>query len=122
LEWKNKNVTAALYVPYLFECVVPGIMEKWPRRGNQCIQIQEDNAPSHISPEEFQEQWLVLKPILEEVHGGGLEFHMYFQPANSPDINLNDLAFFVSAKAGYWKNPGRNIDEMVVRLAGIFEN
>jgi hypothetical protein len=65
LEWKNKNVTAALYAQeYLFECVVPDIMEKWPRGGNRSIQIQEDNAPSHISPEEFQEEWLALKPML----------------------------------------------------------
>jgi hypothetical protein len=46
LEWKNKKLTAALYVQYIFECVVPAIMQKWPTRGgNISIQIQEDNAP-----------------------------------------------------------------------------
>jgi hypothetical protein len=41
---------------------------------------------------------------------------------NGPDVNMKNIAFFVSAKADYWKNPGRNIDEMVERLAVIFEN
>jgi hypothetical protein len=65
-----------------------------------------------------------LKPILEEVHGGGLnwEFCLYCQPATSPDGNLNDLAFFVSTKPENWKNPGRNIAEMVMRFVAIFEN
>jgi hypothetical protein len=45
------------------------------------IQIQEDNASSHISPEESSKNnaWLVLKPIFEEVQ--------------------------------YWKNPGRSSDD-----------
>jgi hypothetical protein len=38
-------------------------------------------------------------------------------------IYLNHITFFGSAKAEYWKNPGRNIDEMVVKLAALlFEN
>ena len=56
------------------------------------------------------------------MHGGGLDwdFYLYSQPANSPDTNLCDLAYFASAKAQYWKNPGDNINEMVERLAEIF--
>ena len=122
LEWKNKNVTAVVYTEYLFERIIPDIMDKWPRDGNLRIHLQQDNAPSHISPEEFREEWLLMKPVLEDVHGGGLDwdFYLYSQPANSPDTNLNDLAYFASAKAQYWKNPGDNINEMVERLAEIF--
>jgi hypothetical protein len=48
---------------------------------------------------------------------------LFILPAcKQPRCKLNDLAFFVSAKTEYWKNLGRNIEEMVVRLVAIFEN
>ena len=33
------------------------------------------------------------------------EFILFNQPADSPDLNMNDLAFFVSSKALNWKDP-----------------
>jgi hypothetical protein len=123
LEWKNKNVTAEICTECLFERVITDVMGKWPRDGDLRICIQQDNAPSHISPEEFREEWLLMKPVLEDAHGGGLDWDFYLccQPPNSPDNNLDDLAHFVSAKADCWKNPGDNIDEMVERSVENFE-
>jgi hypothetical protein len=50
------------------------------------------------------------------------EISLFNQPANSPDLDMNDLAFFVSSKAEYWKDPARTIGGMIRKMAEIFDN
>jgi hypothetical protein len=63
---------------------------------------------------------------LQNIHGGGLdwELSLYCQPANSPDMNVNDLCFFASIQSLQSlqsHNPINNLDEMIQRLAAIYE-
>jgi hypothetical protein len=107
------------YTLYIIEQVFPRIMERWPR-ANRTIQLQQDNAKPHLSPEEFAE-------VYEENHehfGGNLmwEISLFNQPANSPDLNLNDLAFFVSTKAQYWKDPAQTLGGMILKMEEIYFN
>jgi hypothetical protein len=46
--------------------------------------------------------WLVLEGCLV------WEFSLFNQPANIPDLNLNDLALLVSSKVQYWKDPAHS--------------
>ena len=59
---------------------------------------------------------------LERVLGGDLvwEFILFNQPANSKDLNMNGLAFFVSAKSMCWKDPARTVGGMIQKMAHIF--
>jgi hypothetical protein len=61
---------------------------------------------------------------LQRVFGGDLiwKILLFNQPANSPDLNLNDLAFFVSSKAQYWKDPAQTLGGMILKMEEIYLN
>jgi hypothetical protein len=124
LEWKDLRMDKPRYTMYLLEQVIPAIMERWPR-GNRIIRLQQDNASTpHLSPEAFDEVYAEHREHLQRVFEGGLiwEILLFNQPANSPDLNMNDLAFFVSSKAEYWKDPARTVGGMIRKMEEIFEN
>jgi hypothetical protein len=121
LEWKDLTMDKPRYTQYLLEKVIPAIMEQWPR-ANRTVRLQQDNATPHLKPAEFAAVYKENREHLQQVFGGGLvwEFSVFFQPANSPDLNMNDLAFFASSKAQYWKDPSDNIRGMIEKMAQIF--
>jgi hypothetical protein len=77
-----------------------------------------------LSRDEFAEVYDKNCKHLQRFFRGGLvwEFSLFNQPANSPDLNLNDLAFFVSSKAQYWKDSAQTIGEMIAKMAEIYAN
>jgi hypothetical protein len=89
------SVTKAVYEDFICEKVLPAILERCPygmRR--ERIYIQHDNAPPHlIDMERFH---LTAAEL-------GLDVEMYFQPAQSPDLNICDLSFFPSIQSLYYK-------------------
>jgi hypothetical protein len=123
LEWKSVSLTKVVYGNFLFEKVVPSILRLWPRGGERRIQLQHDNATPHLTTEEFQTRWLEEKDELQNIHGGGLdwEISLYCQPANSPDMNVNDLCFFASIQSLQYHHPSHNLDAMITRLAAVYE-
>jgi hypothetical protein len=123
LEWKDLTMDKARCTLFLLEQVIPAIMEQWPPP-NRTIELQQDNAKPHLSPEEFGEVYEENREHLQKVFGGGFvwEISLFNQPANSPDLNMNDLAFFVSSKAEYWKDPAQTIGGMIRKMAEIFAN
>ncbi|WOG82535.1 hypothetical protein DCAR_0101700 [Daucus carota subsp. sativus] len=71
----------------LINNVVPAILEKWPREdANSIINIQQDNAKTHIDPND--------KEFCEAVQQSCLNIKIRCQPTNSPDLNVLDLDFF----------------------------
>ena len=88
LEWKTYNVNREEYRKMLIEKVIPAIQQKWPIGAlNKPKFIQQDNAPLHIKVDDAE--W---KAAVEQ---SGLKLTLINQPPNSPDTNINDLAFFV---------------------------
>jgi len=75
----------------LINDVVPATLTEFPdsefNRHNETI-IQQDGAPSHIKPRDYE--WM------QHLTDMGLEdkIKLVTQPANSPDLNINDLGFF----------------------------
>jgi hypothetical protein len=91
--WKNTSVTKDVYRQLLLEKVIPSIIEKWPRtqwnNNAVIIRIQHDGATSHID-EDDEEFWMGL-----------VELGVFKQPANSPDVNINDLGYFRALQSLY---------------------
>ena len=43
------------------------------------------------------------------------------QPSQSPDINVNDLGFFVSLKSRVWRANASSVDELVQNVFDQYE-
>lgn len=114
LEWKSFKVDREAYRNMLVNNVLPAIVEKWPqgtKRG--LIRIQQDNAPLHIKADDAL--------FLAAVATSGLNVQMYNQPPNSPDTNINDLAFFRSIQTLQHKiGAGSNKDSLVESVYAAF--
>lgn len=91
--WESETVDKDKYRQLLISEVLPAIIAKFPWsyvqgvRGRS-VKIQQDGAKSHI--ENNDEEWL------EAVAELGVNVHLSTQAAQSPDLNINDLAFFRS--------------------------
>jgi hypothetical protein len=114
LVWRDENITKEKYRELLLEKVFPAIMTKWPRgdwgRANVIIRVQQDGAPLHIDP---QDPALLLG--LQQL---GIENKVlvFTQPSNSPDTNINDLAFFHALQAEYYKMTHGNAAGQIIQF------
>jgi hypothetical protein len=112
------------YTLFLLEQVIPASMEWWPR-ANRTIRLQQDNAKPHLSLDELAEVYEKNREHLQRVFGGDLiwEISLFNQPANSPDLNLNDLAFSLFFKGSILEGSCSNSRwGMLVKMAEIYLN
>lgn len=70
----------------LIEKIIPTIKAKWPPDYNRHKIIQQDNARPHINDNDVE--------FIEAAQSGGFHITLSNQPANSPDLNINDLGCF----------------------------
>ena len=121
LEWRNENVDQEVYRALLLNEVFPAIADKWPTREWQdpafTITLQQDGATTHIKPED-----LILEETLQELEFPEGKVKLYTQPANSPDLNLNDLGFFNALQADYYKECPRNADELIAMVYQTYQH
>ena len=112
--WVNVNVNRDECRLMLVVNLLPAIAERWPGQelmdDNTVITIQQDGARTHLPLNDGD--WL------EELEELGLQnkVKILTQPAQSPDLNINDLGFFNSLQARHWEhNPTSSFDiiEMV---------
>ena len=112
LEWVNENVDQEVYRALLLNEVVPSIVAKWPRDEyedpNYTITIQQDGATSHITMDDTP-----FEETLEEIGVPTGKIKLLTQPANSPDLNLNDLGFFNSLQSTYYQTCPSNAMELI---------
>jgi hypothetical protein len=90
LELKSIVVTRDMMREYICEKVVPSIAALWPDN-KETIFIQQDNARAHILRDD--------PTFLATVKEMGWDIRLMQQPANSPDLNALDLAFFSSIQS-----------------------
>jgi hypothetical protein len=107
--WVNDNVDKDMYRFVLINEVVPKIVEVWPNfdRPSVKVKLQQDGAKSHIDP--MDEEW---QEFLHEM-GWEDKIELLTQPANSPDTNVNDLAFFNSLQSDYYDYAPTNSFELI---------
>lgn len=99
----------------LIKNVLPAILEKWPSEdASFTIFIQQDNAKTHIDPND--------KEFCEAVRRSGLDIKIRCQPPNSPDFNVLDLGFFRAIQSLKYKEASRIVDDIVVGVKKAFEN
>jgi hypothetical protein len=60
---------------------------------------------------------------VQKTHGGGLDWdiELYCQPANSPDMNVNNLCFFASLQALQYHDPTYSLHKMIQQLQLIYK-
>jgi len=87
LETKSVIVNREVMRQFLIEKVIPAIKSKWPQDAAlETIFIQQDNARTHVSPND--------PAFLQAVAATGLDIRLMQQPPDSPDMNVLDLGFF----------------------------
>ena len=81
----------------------------WLKKGT--VWIQHDGARPHCGHN--TEEWLSVEGSKK-----GWDMCLFHQPAQSPDLNVNDLGFFHSLKVQSRKIRGKdcNIDDMIIRV------
>jgi hypothetical protein len=115
LEWKSYNVDRKAYREMMIEKLLPAIKEKWPRgTASDPIRIQQDNAKSHMAADDVE--------FAEAAKDAGLSnVSLYCQPPNSPDTNINDLAFFRSIQSLQHKiGSGNNAGTLIASVEQAF--
>ena len=72
--------------------VLPMIKAKWPD-GNKRIYLQRDKASTHFGSD--------FAPfVVAAATDKEWDIRLTKQPANSPDLNINDLSFFRALQSG----------------------
>jgi hypothetical protein len=98
--WKNESVKQEVYRRYMLDKVIPAIIDKFPMRYlKEGVKIQQDGSTAHLP--EGDEEWNEAMDILKRE--SRINIKLYTQPAQSPDTNINDLAFFRSIQTLYYE-------------------
>ena len=112
---KPINVTRDVSRSYLITKVLPAIVAKWPREARgETIWIQQDNARTHIEPND--------EAFCHAVRQTGLNIRIFNQPANSPDLNVLDLGFFASLQSKTFLTSSKNMNDLIQNVQKEFSN
>ena len=87
MEWQQVSANKQKVCEMLLENVLPAIDRKWPvgwRR--KTVLCQQDNASLYLS--------LTNAEFLASCKGKQLSIHLVNQPAQSPNLNINNLGLF----------------------------
>ena len=90
---------------------VHAIVATWPDNQPKIVRIQQDNATPHIKTDD--PAFLEVTNFYAQPENGGWDITLHFQPPNSPDFNILDLAMFRAMQSLQWQHQMRNIDELV---------
>lgn len=118
VEWEPENVDQAKCKCLLINDVVPAIATKWPNfeADVTTAHIQQDGAKAHFAPMD--------QDFYQEMDQLGLQdkIRLCTQPANSPDLNINDLGFFASLQSRCHCACPRNELELITMVKQSFED
>ena len=122
LEWQSVKVDRVEYRNMMICKVLPAIIEKWPTDvySGRPITIQQDGAKPHFVVKDgvcIDKEW---NDALEE-YGLQEKINVITQPANSPDVNVNDLGFFNSLQSYYWETNPKNANELIAMVDKVFK-
>ncbi|XP_074347326.1 uncharacterized protein LOC141686174 [Apium graveolens] len=81
-----ESITKTVIKACLLEKIIPSIMAEWPSGCDKHIVVQQDNASPHINDNDLD--------FVDVAQSDGFNITLANQPANSPDLNINDLGFF----------------------------
>lgn len=113
LELKLVNVTRESYREMLLMKVLPTFIDNFPDLATETV-WQHDNAKPHIGPND--------PTFVQAIRAEGANVKLFFQPPNSPDLNVNDLGFFRALDAERLEENSRNLRELVNNVTEAFWN
>jgi hypothetical protein len=92
LEWDLLSLTKEVYHDYLFEKVVPSILQCW-LQDNRHVQNSAGQCYLSSITSGILDEVARIERRFAEYSWGGLDWNIkiYCQPANSPDMNVNHL-------------------------------
>jgi len=116
---KDCTVTSEWYRECLMKegGVFQMIREKMHWMTGRRIYVQHDGAPGHNGKGNLE--------VFDHINAGELiELAVVTQPAQSPDLNINDLGFFSSLKSRVdeFKSEGGNLEEMIESVYSEFNS
>ena len=101
------------YREMIVDKVVPAIKAQWLPAYGKRVRIQQDGAKVHINNDD--------PDFVAVARVEGWEILIVFQPPNSPDNNINDLAFFHAIQALQWLIGAHTIEELVAAVEKAFD-
>jgi len=108
--FESESIDMDKYRHMLQNFVVPAMLTEFPdceyQRFPQII-IQQDGAPTHVNPRDYEWMEFLTDMGLEE------KIKLVTQPANSPDLNVNDLGFFAALQAMCYCTTPSNAVELI---------
>jgi hypothetical protein len=117
LKWTNISLDREEYQQMMIKLVLPDIKRKMPINNN--IIVQQDAAAKAYLPVDdpgFKAKFL-------ELYGNEDAVKLYMtQPAQSPDLNMNDLGFFASLQSMYCRISPKNAIELIEMVESCFNN
>ncbi|XP_074356479.1 uncharacterized protein LOC141696200 [Apium graveolens] len=81
-----ENINKVVVKQCIIEKILPAIKDKWSQENNKHIIIQQDNVRPHINDDDIE--------FMDAAKSDGFNIILTNQPANSPDLNINDIGFF----------------------------
>jgi hypothetical protein len=108
-----ESITKEVTKNCLITQVLPAIRSKWPSFGSRTILIQQDNARPHIAIND--------KDFVLAAKQDGFDIRLYFQPSNSPDMNVLDLGYFASIQALQQKKRMQKVEDLVAAVEASFD-
>jgi hypothetical protein len=108
---KSINVNREVYRNWLCNDCVTAAIAQWPDWAPKHIRFQQDNAKPHIPTND--PHWLSVQAFYALPENGGWQLELRFQPPNSPDLNILDLAQFRAMQSLQQQHQTKNIDELI---------
>jgi hypothetical protein len=112
----NVSVTAEVYENYVIDSVLPAIAKNAPlAMKSKRIFLQQDNASPHACINSDNKRF---KAKCEELQ---IDVCPVFQPPNSPDLNILDLAFFNSLQTNcFMTSISNNKQELIDHVVDCY--
>jgi len=116
METKSLPVTKQTYADMIMNNFLPVIKEKWPD-DNKRINLQHDNVSTHFSSN--------YAPFVAAAKAEGWDIQLTKEPANSQDLNINDLSFFRALQTGQWESmeeSNDDVDSLIEAMQSAFNS
>ena len=105
---------AEWYGNWYTDVFLPAVREKMPWLEGQEVIAQQDGASPHTGKGNPQR-------LNEAGKEGGWNIKLVTQPAQSPDLNINDLGFFCSLKSRVWQRRFETLEDMARGVKVMFD-
>jgi hypothetical protein len=97
------------------DLVLPDVKNKMPISTG--IVLQQDGAKAHLPTDDPE-----FKARVVELFGDENAVKLHTQPAQSPDLNVNDLGFFNSLQSRYYQTSPKNSIQLIEMVEEAFKN